>query len=269
MRGKLRMQQDILYAKQDGIATATFNRPDSLNAFRAATFQELFRILEDVRSDDDVRVLIITGNGRAFSAGIDLKELASLCGNSTSSGELQEELKLLKELTRRMVGLPKVIVAAVNGIARGVGVELAIACDIRIASEDATFAFPEVKHGLFVTNGVLYFLPRLVGLARTSEWLLTGETITAEDALNAGLVTRVAPKDRLMEFALNLAAICKSNAPVSVRLTKQGLQKSFQSDLNGMMEFEEASLLECHKSGDLLEGVSAYLEKRLPNYKGK
>ena len=261
--------RDILYTKQDGIATATFNRQDSLNAFRETTFKELFRILEDVQSDDDVRVLIITANGRAFSAGIDLKELASLYGNSTSSKEFQEEIKLLKELTRRMVSLPKVILAAVNGIALGVGVELAIACDIRIASEGATFAFPEVKHGLFVTNGVLYFLPRLVGLARASEWLLTGETITAKEALNAGLVTHVVPEDKLLEVALNLAAICKSNAPIPVRLTKQGLQKSFQLDLNAMMEFEEASLLECHDSGDFSEGVYAFMEKRLPNYKGR
>jgi len=196
---------DILYEKKDGIAIATFNRPAVLNAFRQATLREFISILDDVKVDNTVRVLIITGNGRAFSAGIDLKEMASSTSDDRSLKQEYDELQAIQDVTRRMVHLPKIIIAAVNGIAVGIGVETALASDIRIAADKATFAFTEVKRALFETNGVMYFLPRLVGLGRAMQMLLTGEIIPAQHALNAGLLTQVVAQEQLMEYAINMA----------------------------------------------------------------
>ena len=183
---------DILYEKKDSIAIATFNRPNVLNAFRQKTLREFITILDDVKADESVRVLVITGKGRAFSAGVDLKEMAYPSSDSLLLKQAYDELQAIQDVTRHMVHFPKTILAAVNGIAVGIGVELSLASDIRIAAEETTFAFTEVKRGLFETNGVMYFLPRLVGQGRAMQMLLTGEMVLAQDALNAGLVTRVA-----------------------------------------------------------------------------
>ena len=260
---------DILYEKQEGVAVATFNRPESLNAFRQSTFQDFLAILEDVRSDDAVRVLVMTGKGRAFSAGIDLKEAAHAFSDPVPVKEAREHLHMLQDITRRMVNLPKTIIAAVNGIAVGVGAELSIASDIRIAAETAAFSFAEVKRGLFETNGVMYFLPRLVGLGRAMGMLLTGDRISARDALDAGLVTHVVPQNELLDFAVNLARTIASNAPISVRLVKQVMRRAYDLDLEAVMQLEVDGMLECFGSEDMREGTLAFIEKRRPVYTGR
>lgn len=261
--------KDILYKKRDGIALATFNRPQVLNAFRNATLHEFQRVLEDVDNDDAVKVLVLSGRGRAFSSGRDLKDLASLYEARDSSAALRKEVELLSQLTRRLVELPKVVIAALNGIAVGIGIEFALACDIRIASQDASFGFPEVARALFVTNGVLYFLPRLVGLGRAKAWLLTGERVSSQEALEAGLVTRVVDAQRLQAAAIELAQTIASNAPISIRLTKSAFQKVNELDLSAVMQLEAESVMACHASEDFLEGAKAFIEKRNPAYKGK
>ena len=260
---------DILYEKKDGIAIATFNRPAVLNAFRQATLREFISILDDVKVDNTVRVLIITGNGRAFSAGIDLKEMASSTSDDRSLKQEFDELQAIQDVTRRMVHLPKIIIAAVNGIAVGIGVEIALASDIRIAADKATFAFTEVKRALFETNGVMYFLPRLVGLGRAMQMLLTGEIIPAQHALNAGLLTQVVAQEQLMEYAINMAYTIASNAPLSVRLVKQTMQQTYDLDLEAVLQLEVDGMMQCLRSEDLVEGFNAFLEKRSPVYKGK
>ncbi len=260
---------DILYEKKDGIAIATFNRPTVLNAFRQATLREFKSILDDVRVDDTIRVLIITGNGRAFSAGIDLKEMASSSSDVRTLKQEYDELQAIQDVTRRMVHLPKIIISAVNGIAVGIGVETALASDIRLAADKATFAFTEVKRALFETNGVMYFLPRLVGLGSAMQMLLTGEIVSAQDAFNAGLVTRVVAQEQLMEYAIDMAQTIVANAPLSVRLVKQTMQKTYDLDLEAMMQLEVDGMLQCSRSEDLIEGFNAFLEKRPPVYKGK
>ena len=260
---------DILYEKKEGIAVATFNRPAVLNAFRQATLREFISILDDVKADNTIRVLIITGNGRAFSAGIDLKEMASSTSDGRSLKQEYDELQAIQDVTRRMVHLPKIIIAAVNGIAVGIGVETALASDIRLAADNASFAFTEVKRALFETNGVMYFLPRLVGLGRAKQILLTGETISAQDALNVGLVTRVVAQNQLMEYAIDMAHAIASNAPLSVQLVKQTMQKTYDLDLEAVMQLEVDGMMQCFRSEDLVEGLNAFLEKRPPVYKGK
>ncbi len=260
---------DIHYEKQDGIAIATFNRPNVLNAFRQATLDEFKSILDDVQADKAIRVLIITGKGRAFSAGIDLKELANSASDFRTVKEEYDELQSVQDVTRRMVHLPKTIIAAVNGIAVGIGIEIALASDIRLAASKATFAFTEVKRALFETNGVMYFLPRLVGMGRAMQMLLTGEMVTAKDALTTGLITGVVAQDQLLAYAIDMAQAIASNAPLSVRLVKETMQRSYDLDLEGVMQLEVDGMMQCHRSDDLIEGFNAFLEKRPPVYKGK
>jgi len=260
---------DILYEKKDSIAIATFNRPNVLNAFRQATLREFITILDDVKADDSVRVLIITGTGRAFSAGIDLKEMAYPSSDSLSLKRAYDELQGIQDVTRRMVHLPKIIIAAVNGIAVGIGVETALASDIRLAAQEATFAFAEVKRALFETNGVMYILPRLVGQGRAMQMLLAGDKILAQEALNTGLVTRIVAQEQLMEYAMDMARTIATNAPISVRLVKQTMQRTYELDLEAMMQLEVDGMMQCFRSEDLVEGFNAFLEKRHPIYKGK
>ncbi len=260
---------DILYEKKDGIAIATFNRPAVLNAFRQATLGEFKSILDDVVADKTIRALILTGNGRAFSAGIDLKEMAISSSDFRTVRQEYDELQGMQDVTRRMVHLPKTIIAAMNGIAVGIGIEIALTSDIRLAANKATFAFAEVKRALFETNGVMYFLPRLVGMGRAMQMLLTGEMVSAKEALNAGLVTGVVAQDQLMTYAIDMAQGIASNAPLSVRLVKETMQKSYDLDLEGVMQLEVDGMMQCYRSDDLIEGFNAFLEKRPPVYKGK
>ena len=261
--------KDILYEKRDSIAIATFNRPDSLNAFSNQMLRELQDLLEDVERDKNIHVLILTGKGRAFSAGRDLKDLAFLYEAASASDKLRHEVKLLAKITKQLTQIPKVIIAAINGLAVGIGVEFALACDIRMASEKAFFGFPEVKRALFFTNGVMYFLPKLVGLGRAKDWLLTGEKISAQEALEAGLVTAVLPADKLMPSVFDKSSIIAANAPLSIRLTKEAFQQTNEMDLESILKLEEDSVVACHASEDFFEGARAFIEKRDPVYKGK
>lgn len=256
---------DTQYEKRDGIAIATLNRTERLNALRQTTLSELLSILDESRGDDSVRVLVITGRGRAFCAGEDLKELDV----SMSLKEARAHVLQFQEITRRIVNHPKIIIAAVNGIAVGAGAEIAVASDIRIASEQATLAFVEAKRALFPTNGVLYLLPRLIGQSRAAEMLVTGKTVTAREALDYGLVNHVVAEEDLLEFTLELARTISGNAPITVRLVKQALRRSFDLDLEAVMQLEVDGCLECQLSEDLAEGVRAFLEKRSPHYSGR
>jgi enoyl-CoA hydratase/carnithine racemase len=261
--------KDILYEKRDSIAVATFNRPDSLNAFSNQMLRELQDLLEDVERDNNLHVLILTGKGRAFSAGRDLKDLAFLYEAVSASGKLREEVKLLAKITKQLTRIPKVVIAAINGLAVGIGAEFALACDIRMASDKAFFGFPEVKRALFFTNGVMYFLPKLVGLGRAKDWLLTGEKISAQEALEAGLVAAVLPADKLMPSVFDKSNIIAANAPLSIRLTKEAFQQTNEMDLESILKLEEDSVVACHASEDFFEGARAFIEKRDPVYKGK
>ncbi len=260
---------DILYETQDQVAILTFNRPAVLNVMRRAMFQEMLARLDEVARADGIRALVITGAGRAFSAGIDLEEVSGLFDGSLTLEQARAELDEMQELTRRMVSLPKPIVAAINGVAIGAGAEVALASDLRLASQTAFFEFAEVKRGLFETNGVMHRLPRLVGMGRAAHLLLTGERLPAQAALEMGLVTRILPADMLLGAALELARTLAANAPISMRLVKQVLHQSYDLDLESVMRLETEATLECLASEDLREGVQAFIEKRAQVYKGK
>lgn len=258
----------LLYERRGATALITFNRPAVLNAFTLAMFDDLLARLDAVAADAEVRVLVLTGSGRAFSAGIDLAEQAQLLGN-LSLGAARRHLAQMQAVTQRLLALPLPVIAAVNGVAVGVGAELATASDIRLAAERAYFQFAEVQRGLFETNGVMYLLPRLVGHGRALEWLLTGDKVPATAALAAGLVTHVQPEEQLLPFALAMAERLAANAPISLRLVKQVMARTYDVDRAAVMQLEVDGMLECLASDDLQEGLRAFAEKRAPVYRGR
>jgi enoyl-CoA hydratase/carnithine racemase len=231
--------------------------------------REFQDILKDVEQDKNLHVLVITGKGRAFSAGRDLKDLTFLYEASSAGDKLRQEVQLLANITKQLTQIPKVVIAAINGLAVGIGAEFALACDIRMVSEKAFFGFPEVKRALFFTNGVMYFLPKLVGLGRAKDWLLTGEKISAQQALEAGLVTAVLPADKLMKSVLDKSRKIAANAPRSIRLTKEAFEQTNEMDLESVLKLEENSVVACHAGEDFVEGSRAFIEKRDPVYKDK
>ena len=260
---------DLLYEKRGSTALITLNRPGLLNAFRKTTMQDFLSALQLASGDAEVRVLIITGSGRAFSAGADLTEMEQIVSSEISLAGARDHLKSYQDVTRQMLAAAKPIIAAINGPAVGVGAEIALASDIRLAADSAYFSFAEVKRGLFETNGVMYILPRLVGLGRAAAMMLTGDRVSAAEALQMGLVTRSCAPDELLTTAFELAGRIAANAPISVRLVKQVLQRTYDSSLESVMRLEEDGMLECLASEDLREGVRAFSEKRAPQYKGR
>ncbi len=259
---------DIAYEQRNAVGILTINRPDVLNAFRQSTYQELLAILEETSRDETIRVLVITGTGRAFCAGEDLKSLDAELSGATAPEAVADLLAPLQEITRRIVHHPKTIIAAVNGIAVGFGAELSVACDIRIAADTARFGFPESKRSLVITNGATFLLPRIVGWGRAREWMLSSDMISAETAREAGLVNRVVPADQLIDSALELATTIANNGPISIRIHREILNRSYDLDLEAVMRLEVEGCLECLASADAQEGVRSFIEKRRPIYRG-
>lgn len=260
---------DFIYEKKNAIAWVTFNRPDKLNAFRRNSRRELLELLDDFAGDITSRVLVLTGEGRAFSAGADLAELDNTAESFFDKAARRAELEDFQTITRKIINLKKPVVAAINGIAIGVGLEIALACDIRIASLNARFAFTEVKLCLFQTNGVMFFLPRLIGHGRAMEVMMTGRTVDAEEAASIGLVSWSEPPDAFLKKVEAIATLLAENAPVTLKLIKQVGWKSLASTLEDTMEMEINGMLECLKSEDIREGLEAFIEKRKPVYQGR
>jgi len=260
---------DILFEKRGNVALITLNRPELLNAFRKTTMRDFLNALQQAAGDEEVRVVVVTGSGRGFSAGADLTEMEQIVSSEVSLAHAREHLKSYQNVTRQMIAMPKPIIAALNGLAVGVGAEIALASDIRLAAENVYFSFAEVKRSLFETNGVMYILPRLVGMGRAAAMMLTGDKVFASDAFQMGLVTQVFPAAELLPAAFEMAQRIADNAPISVRLIKQVLQRTYDSSLEAVMLLEEDGMMECLASDDLREGVRAFNEKRAPRYQGK
>jgi len=260
---------DITYKKDGAVAAITFTREDKRNAVRRQTWLDIRAALSECAADDGVRAVVITGRGKAFSAGADLEEMGEILGGGVSFFDIRRGLVEIQDVTRMMAELQKPIVAALNGYAVGAGAEIAIASDIRIAAENATFEFAEVKVGLFETNGVTYLLPRLVGQGRAMELMLTGRRIDAREAETIGLVSRVVGKDELLEEALAVARSMAENAPVSMALVKRCLVRSGEIGLEDAMTYETDAMMACAMTEDAKEGAMAFLERRKPKYTGR
>jgi len=259
------MYQTLIYEKKENIGLLTINRPEKMNAISQELTGELSQLLDEIENDEKLRVLVITGAGdKAFVAGADINELVdrdARLGRRVSR-ERQEIFSCIENLH-----VP--VIAAVNGYALGGGLELALACSIRICSEKAQFGAPEVKLGIIPGDGGTQRLPRLVGQGRAMEMIITGDFIDAQEAYRIGLVNNVFPLDKLMEKAMELAQKIASRPPLAVRYAKEAVNRSQEGDTASGFALESyLHALSC-TTEDKKEGVSAFLEKRKGKFKGK
>lgn len=248
--------------KDNDIGVLQLNRPNVMNALSFELLSELVNGLEELDEDAAVRVIILTGSGRAFAAGADLAEM---------SQQTPVDLILGRrfELWDRIRKISKPIIAAVDGYCLGGGIELAMSCDIIIASEGATFGQPEVKVGIIPGAGGTQRLTHAVGKYKAMEMILTGRAIPAYEAYRVGLVNRVVPAESLMEEARKLAIDIASKPPISIHLAKEAILKAQDTTLEVGLEFERKAFYMLFATEDQKEGMRAFLEKRKPNFKGK
>ena len=251
--------------ESDGVALVTINRPDKLNALNAETVAELDVAVRDVAADDTVRAIILTGSGdKAFVAGADIGELAKMgpIDGVRVSRAGQDTFRMLERL-------PKPVIAAVNGFALGGGLELALACHMRIASSKAKFGLPEVKLGIIPGYGGTVRLPRLVGRGRATELMLTGEMVGAEEAYRIGLVNRVEEPEKLLDATREIARKIIANGPVAVALALEAVDRGMSTTIDDAQVLESNLFGLLASTTDMREGMSAFLEKRKAQFTGK
>jgi 2-(1,2-epoxy-1,2-dihydrophenyl)acetyl-CoA isomerase len=253
---------------RDGVGVLTLDRPDVLNSFNRPMAIELQAALDDLGKQADVRALLLTGAGRAFSAGQDLAEVMPPDG-SPGPAVAQVIAESYNPLVKRITGLEKPVVCAVNGVAAGAGANIALACDFVLASKTASFIQAFVNIGLVPDSGGTFFLPRLVGMARAKQLALLGERLSAEQALAFGLIYAVHEPEKLMAEAESLAARLAQMPTLALGLTKRALHASQDSSLERQLELERVLQDAASKSHDYNEGVKAFQEKRKPKFTGR
>ena len=257
--------ETLRYEKEGHVATVTLDRPDRLNALSRQLIRELDQAVSEIEGDDEVRVVIVTGAGRAFSAGADIKERVE---HAEDLGYQRGGVGASRTF-RRMERTGKVFIAAVNGYAAGGGCELAMACDLRVASTQAQFALPEVKLGILPGAGGTQRLPRLVGPARAKEMMFLGEFVSAEQALAWGLVNRVVPPEELLPEARRLAETLLERPPLSLAMIKAAVNTGLEVDLDSGLELEGRCSWILQTTEDRREGMRAFVEKRKPVFRGR
>ncbi len=258
-------EDNILTEKRDSVLIVTLNRPKYMNALNLETLSQGRKILTDVYFDPDIRAVIITGAGdRAFCAGADLKEREKM-----NEVQVRHYIKTIRETLIDIENLSKPVICAVNGAALGGGTELAMACDIRIADPNATFGLTEVTLGIIPAGGGTQRLPRLVGIGKAKELILTGKRISAQEALGIGLINRVALEDKLMEEALDMAKSIAKNAPFAVQQAKFAINRGYEIDIYSGLALESKAYDVCIPTKDRIEALKAFREKRKPNFKGE
>jgi 2-(1,2-epoxy-1,2-dihydrophenyl)acetyl-CoA isomerase len=257
----------MLVSREEGIGTVTINRPEKLNALAGRMREELAEAIAELAGDAAVRVLVITGAGRAFCAGADIGYMQSLleAGDTATFTALVEAGRTVVTTIRQT---PKPVIASVNGPAAGGGANLALACDLRIASSEARIGQTFSRIGLHPDWGGSFFLPRLVGPSRAFELLATGAMLDAEEALRLGLFNRVVPPERLAEETKAWARALAAQPPLALALIKRAVYASESRSLSEMLDLELEHQLRCFQSGDAREGFAAFLEKRQPSFQG-
>ncbi|HET9490724.1 MAG TPA: enoyl-CoA hydratase-related protein [Methylomirabilota bacterium] len=259
----------LLYEVKDGVATLTLNRPDRLNALGDTLREDLLDAVTRTAANPDVRVMVLTGAGKGFCAGGDVKAM----DEGRQAGRERPVLdKIAPSRDRTLLAMrdaPQPIIAAINGAAAGAGMNLALACDLRIASTAAKFSQAFVKRGLHPDWGGTYFLPRAVGMAKACELIFTGDLIDAQEALRLGLVGRVVAPEELIPAADELARKIAAGPPLAIRLAKRALYHNADCDLRQALEFETFAQNICQDTEDAREGVRAFVEKRAPVFRGR
>ncbi len=261
--------QDILVERQEHVAIITLNRPERMNAMGGTLVEDTIAALQQFHTDRDVRAVIITGaGGRAFCAGADMQNLQHRADEATPM-ERRRYVQNAQKLTLAIRQLEKPVLAAVNGVAAGGGCDIALACDIRIASEKARFGEVFAKIGLFPGTGGTYFLPRLVGIAKALELIWTGDVIDAQEAERLGLVSKVVPDDELMTETLALAKRLTQGPPLAISIAKTAVYKGLDLDIHAAFEYAATAESITLTSDDHREGVTAFREKRPPHFQGR
>lgn len=263
-RGQPWMIPDVKLEIKDAIATITMNRPEAMNALNEKVLGELKEVIAQVREDTNVRAVIITGEGPAFVAGADIKTM--LAAGLT---EVEEFTRFGQGVMDDIEKLNKPVIAAVNGFALGGGLELALACDIRLASTEARMGFPEVGLGIFPGFGGTQRTTRLIGKGHACELIFTGKHVSADEALRTGLINRVLPPDQLMNEAQALARRIASQGPVAVTQAKMAINQALQTRLDDGLSFELEAVMKTFDTEDQKEGMTAFLERRKPQFKGQ
>ncbi len=258
------MSQTITLERRGRVAVVTIDRPDKLNALNQQVHREGVALFDELRTDDEIRVVVLTGSGdRSFVAGADIGEFEG------QTPVTQRDLFHERTLFNTIDTFPKPVIAMVNGFCLGGGNELAMACDIRIASENARFSQPEINLGIMCGGGGTQRLPRLVGEGRAMEMVLTGDMIDAATAERFGLVNHVYPLDQLEPETMKLAEKIAEKAPIALQLSKEAVKFASRSNLDEGLRREVDLFAICFSTEDKREGVAAFLEKRKPEFKGR
>lgn len=262
-------EPEVRYEIDEHIATVTLNRPEVMNALNREAYARLEQAFRDAHSDPEVRCVIVTGEGRAFCSGDDVKQLMLGEQRDQTQQRLRDVRPRPTPAALAIWECDKPVIAAVNGAAVGWGMDLTLLCDIRIASEAAKFGELFIKRGLVSDIGGLWRLPRIVGPSKAAELLFTGDVIDAQEALRIGLVSQVVPPDGLMDAAGALARKIAANPPIAMRYMKEGLRKSIHADIWEMGAYVGSSLAYLFTTEDHREGALAFVERREPVFKGR
>jgi 2-(1,2-epoxy-1,2-dihydrophenyl)acetyl-CoA isomerase len=258
----------LIHKKEGGVGTITLNRPRALNALHAEMIEELLEAVGLAGEDKDVKVLILTGVGRAFCFGVDISEFTE--GQEHPAKDVTWSLLLKSQkIIRLLSGMPKPTIAALNGFATGLGLDLALACDLRIAAERAKLGEAFVSMGLLPDGGGTFFLPRLVGLAKAAQMIFTGEPITSPEAERIGLINQVVPTQDLVKCAQELADKLAKGPSLALGLAKEAIWRNLSEDLDSALNFEAQSQKTCLESEDQREAVKAFVQRREPFFRGK
>jgi 2-(1,2-epoxy-1,2-dihydrophenyl)acetyl-CoA isomerase len=257
------------YEVADSVATITLNRPEVLNAMNKEMFEELNSLFDAMAMDRDVRAVLITGSGRGFCSGADLRSLSSGPGAAVEPAAFKGFMRVINELILKMLRLDRPIISAVNGPATGAGANIALASDIIFIAREAYISQIFIKRGLVPDFGGLYLLPRYVGLAKAKELLFTGENVDGEEALRLGIANRVLAPDELLPEARAFAKKLASGPTVAIGLAKQGVHRGLESGVDAVLEFESLAQSIIRTTSDAFEAISAFLEKREPDFQGK
>lgn len=272
-------KEELIFETEDNVATVTLNLPGKLNALSQAITAGLWRAIDDARSDDSIRALVITGVGRGFCSGADVEGLAAATGGTAAAineappveakPEASPEMRSLVDIPAALLQLPIPVLGAINGVAAGGGLSIALACDIRIASQDARFAAVWVKRALMPDLGISYTLPRAVGLSKACEMIFSGDIIDAAEAERIGLVSKVVPPEQLLSTTMELAKRMAKGPPMAIQYAKEVLYKAQDMDMEATVKLEAVNFAKCMRSEDAREGVRSFLEKREPDFKGR
>ncbi len=259
----------LLYSVKDAIATLTLNRPERLNALGDTLRDDLHDAVLRATADPEVRAIVLTGAGKGFCSGGDVKAMNEAKEARTERPVLDKVAPLRDRVLIAMRDAPQPIIAAVNGAAAGAGMNLALACDIRLASTTAKFGETFVKRGLHPDWGGTYFLPRIVGMAKAAELIFTGDIIDAQEALRLGIVSAVHAPDDLLPAAYSLAQKISAGPPIAIRLARRALHHNQAAGLQESLEFETFAQNICFETADAREGIRAFVEKRAPQFEGR